>query len=440
MQIYWFGILMASICLEGLGRKYMPQVPTIAFYFLKDVVLLIGYLTIRPPAPIRRTWRYLYRGFGIVWLVSVLWTVLEVFNPSHESGALAFIGLRAYWLWWLAPVLIATVISRQKQRRQAIYMLATLTIGISLLAALQFASPADSALNLYSVVDGESVYAADSGIVFETGRARVSATFAFLSGFQDYTILIPALLLSLGLDTTDKKLRTWALAATLLAASVIPMSGSRSAVILGGAVLFLTSWASGLFFTAIGRRVVVGAVAALILASVAFPDALFGVQSRFESEETQSRLLENASVLPPVALLVFDYPAAGIGTGMQQNAKANLGIKTEWESELEVHRYLVELGPIGFCLIWTVKLGVMVALIRAYRILRRAGRRAASGAALSYAAVTFFGNLTFDHIWQSLFFVGCGFIVAETSAVLEAEKQARGVELIPEPTAASMAR
>ena len=436
MEIYWFVALMAAVCFEGLGRKYVPQIPSFALYFLKDGILLIGLLFIRPPRSIQRAWKYLYRGFGIVWLVSLLWTVLEVFNPSHQSGLLALIGLRAYWLWWIAPVLIATVVLKPSNRSRALYVLATFTIGIAALAALQFVSPADSALNLYSVVDGESVYASDSGIVFSTGRARVSSTFAFLSGFQDFAVLIPALLLSLGLETRDKKLRNYALAATLVAASAIPMSGSRSSVILGGAVLLVTCWSAGLFFTVIGRRIMVGAVAAMILATAAFPDAMLGVQSRFDTDETQGRFVAVASVLPPVALFTLDYPAAGIGTGMEQNAKAALHIQTDWETELESHRYLVELGPVGFCLIWTTKLGLMIALLRASRILRRAGRRAASGAALSMAALTFFGNLTFDHIWQALFFTVCGFILAETVMASEdqrAYEQTKRDSIVAEP-------
>jgi len=435
MEIFWFGLLMACICLEGLGRRYLPQISSIAFYFLKDVVLLIGYFAIKPPAAIRGTWRLLYRGFGVVWLVSVVWTVVEVFNPSQESTALAVVGLRAYWLWFLAPVLVASAVYNQRARRKALYVLAILTVGISLLAMLQFVSPPDSAINLYTYVEGDAVYATE---VYSTGRARVASTFAFLSGFQDFTVLMPTLLLSFGLATQEKKLRTVALGATLLSAAVIPMAGSRSAVILGAAVLFLTSWAAGLFFTVIGRRIMVGAVVAMILASVAFPDALFGVQSRFEFDETTSRIVDTATVLPPVALYVFDYPFGGIGTGMEQNAHVALHIETKWETELESERYLVELGPIGFCLVWTAKLGVVIALVRAYQILKRSGRRAASGAALSYAAVMFFGYLTFDHIWQSLFFVGCGFILAETAAALEEEKRLKQVELISDAAPARL--
>ena len=34
--------------------------------------------------------------------VAFIWTVIEVFNPDQLSKLLALVGLRAYWLWWLA--------------------------------------------------------------------------------------------------------------------------------------------------------------------------------------------------------------------------------------------------------------------------------------------------------------------------------------------------
>jgi len=63
---------------------------------------------------------------------------------------------------------------------------------------------------------------------------------------------------------------------------------------------------------------------------------------------------------------------------------------------------------------------LIVALLRAYAILKRAGRRGAAAAALSYALLTMNGNLTFDHIWQALYFMGCGFILSEVVAVQRA--------------------
>jgi hypothetical protein len=425
---------MAAICFEGLGRKYLPQVPSIAFYVAKDIVLLAGFAHFRQAAIVRRTLARLHRGFGVIMVAGLAWTFFQIFNPEHQSITLAILGMRSYWLWWLAPAVVATVLRHRNEKKRAIYVLGLMTLVIAAFAAVQFVSPADSAVNLYSVVDGQEQHAADSGIVFTTGRARVSSTFSFLSGFQDFSLLVPALLLSLGLEATDARLRKVALFGTLAAATVVPMSGSRAAIVLGAAVLLLTTWSAGLFFTVAGRRIMIGAIAGVVLATVAFPDAILGVQHRFDSDETTERISQTATVLPPVALATLDYPMFGIGTGMQQNARFSLKVSSGWESELEAHRYLVELGPVGFLLMWITRLGVVVALLRAYRILQRVGKKATAGAALSYAAMAFFGSLTFDHIWQSLFFVGCGFILAETVSAVEQLAAAR------EPVAAAPER
>ena len=419
METVWFVSLIGAICLEGLGRKYLPAIPPPAFYFFKDIVLLFGYLRFRPTPPVQRVARYLYRGFEAFFFASFGWTIIEIFNPDQQSKALGLIGMRAYWLWWLAPVVIANVLQSRKQKDRAIYVLSVLGIGIAALAAVQFVSPADSTVNLYSSQDGEEVYAADMATVASTGRARVSSTFTFLSGFVDFTLTIPALLLSLGLDSKNPRVRWFALIATLATAAAIPMSGSRGAVVVGGAILMITMWSAGLFFTRMGRRVLIGSVIAAVLSVIAFPDAMLGVRSRFEDqEETTSRLQEIGSAIPLIALFQFDYPALGIGTGMQQNSKASFHIYTAWDAEGELARYLVELGPVGFALIWTAKFGLMIALLRCYSILKQAGRRGSASAALSYAALTMFGNLAFDHNWQALYFVGCGFILADVVVVL----------------------
>src|SRR4029077_5691511 len=120
---------------------------------------------------------------------------------------------------------------------------------------------------------------------------------------------------------------------------------------------------AGLFVTRIGRRVMIGGVAAAILAVAVFPDAFIGVQDRFENvEETSSRYtLGVISIFPPLALGTFEYPPFGIGTGMMQNAKFSMGVVTKWDAELEAERYLIELGPVGYILIWSTKVGLMVA-------------------------------------------------------------------------------
>src|SRR3954452_4023797 len=148
MKVAWFIALFSSICLEGLGRKYLPTIPAVTFYFLKDAVLVIGYFRFRPPLPVRSLQRYLYRGFESVWIAGMAWTVLEMFNPEHTSFALALLGIRAYWLWWMAPPIIAGVLMNSRHKQRAIYALVVMAVGIAAFAAVQFASPGDSAVNL----------------------------------------------------------------------------------------------------------------------------------------------------------------------------------------------------------------------------------------------------------------------------------------------------
>ena len=336
MKTYWFAALMCTICLEGLGRRYISGVPNIVFYLLKDAVLIAGFFMFRPQPAVQRVASYLFRGYTLVWLAAFGWTVLEIANPELGSFVLAAIGMRAYWLWWLAPPIIATALQNAQLRRRAILVLGVLAIGISILAALQFVSPGDSAINVYSVVGGEELHASEAGMVASTGRARVASTFSFITGFTDFTTLVPVLLLSLGLESRDRRVRYTSLIGAAFCAMSSPMSGSRAALVLGGAVIFITCWSAGLFFTRAGRRILIGGLIGVVVAGILFPDAIFGVQSRFEnSEDTSGRILMALTVIPPVALATLDYPMIGLGTGSMQNYAYSLPIEHKYVAEIE---------------------------------------------------------------------------------------------------------
>ncbi len=424
VRTLWFVLLLSAICLEGLGRRYLPAIPATAFYFAKDAVLLLGFYFFRPPAAVSRASAFLYRGFKPALIAAAVWTVGELLNPEQQSYLLGIIGLRSYWFWWLlAPSVMACALQQEREKRRAIYALLVMAAGIAILAAIQFAAPADSPLNTYSVVDGEDVHPEQVAVSGGTAHARVASTFSYISGFSDFTLLVPTLLLSIGLDAKDKRLQRFALISTALTAAVVPMSGSRTSVILGIGILGVTAFSAGLFATRAGRRIMAGAIVAAIFSVVIFPDALLGVQARFgDTEETQERITTGiANVVPPLALATFDYPPFGVGTGMMQNARFAMHIQSQWNNELEAARYLAELGPVGYLLVWTTRLGLIIALLRAHRILKSAGRRGAASAATSYAFLTVVGNLTFDHIFQALYFIGCGFILSEVVSAMRSE-------------------
>ena len=179
METFWFVTLICAVCLEGLGRRYLPAVPSAAFYFLKDVILLFGWIRFRPTVLVSRTARYLFRGFGIFWVVGLVWTVAEVFNPDQQSFTLGLIGLRSYWLWWIAPMVVGGVLQKRQDRERAIYALLAVCICVAAFAAVQFASPPSADVNMYSVWNGEEMYSSDLAVVSTTGRARVASTFAY---------------------------------------------------------------------------------------------------------------------------------------------------------------------------------------------------------------------------------------------------------------------
>ncbi|HVZ71745.1 MAG TPA: O-antigen ligase family protein [Polyangia bacterium] len=425
MKSLWFAVLMALLCLEGLGRKYIPAVPGVIFYFAKDVVLVFGFMRFRHSADIDATWRRLYGGFRFAWIAAFGWTLMEILNPAQDSFILGLVGMRAYWLWWFSPLLIAGVLESQRERRHAIYTLSGLAVIVALMAMYQFVSPPTDDVNLYGFADGESTRI-DTALVASTGRARVASTFSYITGFTDFAILAPPLLLSLGLGTEDPPVRGAALVGALAISAAVPMAGSRGAIVLSLIVLVVIAWSAGLFFTVVGRRVLIGVIVGVVVGMTAFPDAMQGVQDRFNQseEETQNRFLEVLQIIPPVTMATAEYPVFGLGTGMMQNARAAFHLPDPpYNAESENHRYLIEVGPVGFSLVWTAKLGLIIVLLKMRKILKRARRRAASGVALAYAICTFGGNLTFDHVYQALYFTGVGFVLAEVMAVQRARQE-----------------
>lgn len=161
----------------------------------------------------------------------------------------------------------------------------------------------------------------------------------------------------------------------------------------------------------------IGAGLAVFVTLTMGSEALQGVLDRWAGEDTAKRVSNVWTVFPPVALTEVDYPLLGIGTGMQQNAHFALGVVTPWNSEEEPGRYLIELGILGYLLIWITRVGLIIGLLKIARRLKRAGHRGAGGAATAYALLTMLGRLTFDHVWQALYFLGTGLLLSYYVAI-----------------------
>jgi hypothetical protein len=340
--------------------------------------------------------------------------LLEIFNPDQSTIILGIVGFRAYWLWWLAPMVIASAIRTAEERQKVLVALAFTALIVGAFAAYQFSQPASSEVNGYATYNGQVI--TDVATVASTGRARVSSTFGYISGFTDFVILIPSLLLSFGLNEAKNRTRIICLAAVVVSVATVPMSGSRSPILIGGGVLLIVARQAGLLRSKVGRRMIVGGAIAAFLALSFSPDAVQGVEDRFKGEDTETRLLGIAELFPPYAVTALDYPVLGIGTGMQQNARFTLGLTQDrWNAEGEVGRFLIELGAPGYLAFWVARVGLALLLWRAGQMAKRLKQPAIAGAAFGYVPLTFMGNIVFDHIYQALYFVGVGLILQSIS-------------------------
>ncbi|MEA2696471.1 MAG: hypothetical protein QOI66_742 [Myxococcales bacterium] len=433
----WFAFLLSAICFEGIGRKYLSFIPGELFYFLKDVVLIYGLVSFPLDPRIMRVMKFMFRPFHLVMGIALVTSVVQILNTGfRESFLLGVLGLRAYWLWWVAIPVVANILLSPVVRQRAILFMAYVSAAVAIFAVVQFGSPSDSAANTYAVHAGNEVQAYEVG---STGRPRVSSVFSFITGFTDFVVLIPPLLLSFGLAERERRTRLIATTTAILSAASLPMSGSRGPFVIGLFLLALVAREAGFLFTRAGRRVIVVGLLAILSVIYIFPESLQGIMDRFDAEDTRDRFEAIYTILPPYSLANISYPVMGVGTGMQQNFRNLFGVNIgEYESENEAGRILIELGVAGYLAVWLCRLGLLVAFLRAAKIFRRANRRAATGAALTYAILTFYGNLAFDHIWQALFFTGAGFILGELVTVWPILYPSTKQAVVPPPPRAAL--
>lgn len=407
--LLWWIVLVAAICFEGLGRKFLPFVPAAAFYYLKDAVLIAGLLAFGIRRDVLLAARALFGAYVAALVLGILWTALQMLNPSQPSLVLALIGFRAYWVWWLAPLVVASALRSAEDRRDAVYAMTWVALVVAGFAFVQFAAPAQAEINQYALYQGEQVTSV--AIVGTTGRPRVSSTFSYIVGFSNFVVLVAPLLLAAGLGEIRARRRTLTLFSAALVVASAFTTGSRAPVVLAGGALALVAWKAGFLATRLGRRVFTGVAVAAAVAYFALPEAVLGVSSRFSGADTLSRFEEVVRYFPPVALARVTFPLLGVGTGTQQNVRSYFGVDTGYHGESETSRLLVELGAVGYLLVWLLKFGLAHALVRTGRALGRAGNGTLVGLCIAYAGFAVLGNFVFDHVWQALLMICAGLLL-----------------------------
>lgn len=433
---------MVLLVFEGAIRKWLFPGSQQLVYFAKDVLLIGCYLGYWRDQGYRR-----YRIPASPVLMALLtlaaaWAALEIFNPSLPNLLVGIAGFKAYFLYVPLMFVLPACFEDDQQLKRFLSSYALLAIPVGALALLQFASPASSSLNTYARRDAESGYVATFG---SSEHVRVTGTFSFITGYTSFLVAIAILLLAL-LGSTGWRLRGHRKLYLALALTVLGMfmSGSRGPVFLL-AILFPFYWYlavlrerdTGGTFTrgVLGLGIVAAAVAAT--GGEAF-NAFLGraasstdVASRFSSPWLSPYLL-----LPEAGFF-------GFGTGSTHQMATALApsiVPYSWlhglMAEVETGKIMLELGPVGFVLIYASRLVLLgVAFGHAHRLRTRFHRAVATAAFLFFLA-QLFGSPVFDvtsgvYYW---FFAGVLMLAVRLDAVpARAKVAATGMPTKPSP-------
>jgi hypothetical protein len=189
------------------------------------------------------------------------------------------------------------------------------------------------------------------------------------------------------------------------------MTGSRGPVFLL-AILFPLYWwlavMRGADSGATFARLVVGLTMLLVLVATVGADAVQAFRGRMAgSQDLQSRFVTPITsafeILPRVGPLGF-----GIGATHQTASAVTAGVVPySWlhglEVEAETGRIMIELGPVGFFLVYFVRIYLIVFALRQVLTLRTTFHRALATGSLMFFLAQILGSIVFD-ITADLYF------------------------------------
>ncbi len=381
--------VVVLLVLEGALRKWVFPGAQDLVYFGKDVLLLgayAGYLQDR-----RRARAFVPRVLAGMLAAGAALGCLQVFNPRLPNLLVGLLGFKAYFFYvplaWIVPAVFTTPSFLFERLR--LYLLLVIPIGI--LSAAQFMSPAESALNAYARSGGAGVSTFGSST-----HVRVTATFSYMTGYTSY--LLAVVILTLALLAARKWHMRGNLALYLCLGSALGgmfTTGSRGPLLMMALLFPIYLWLSLARETqrdAVLGRILLGLGLVAALVNQVGSDAIGAFYGRAAGSDDVLERIVNPFV-QPVSLI---YPSGLLGFGIgatHQTAEAvTRGIEPySWlEGNLvedEPGRVMLELGPLGFFLIYFVRVQlVLMSIAQVFRLRTPLGRAVSISCALFFLA------------------------------------------------------
>jgi hypothetical protein len=440
-------VALVLLILEGALRKWVFPGAQDIVYFAKDVFFLGAYAGFLRQRQLLR-----YRPMRLPLLhtalaLSALFGLAEVFNPSLPNLLVGALGFKAYFFYAPLLFLVPAALPDDRALAQFLRRYVLISVPIGLLAVAQFFSPAGSAINTYARGVEDVSYVSTFG---SSSFVRVTATFSYITGYTSY-LLATAILLLAVLATVRWRFKRHldlylALGITFLS---MLMTGSRGPVLLL-ALLFPLYWwltvirekQSGATFS----RILLGLGLVAAFLAYAGPEAIDAFQGRAAatSEDTPSRMLV-PFIAPVVKMSDAGLFGFGIGATHQTAATVARGIAPySWLHgeiiEAETGRVMLELGPLGFLLVYSVRIFLAALALRQALSLRVPFHRAVATAAFLYFLAALPGSVVFDVTADVYFWFFAGLLLLVMRLDREAVLAARAARASSAPQVAGLSR
>ncbi len=417
---HWRGAtaaVMVLLIFEGALRKWvLPEAQT-AIYLAKDIVLLGAYFGFIAAKGVATPVPEASPVLALVGMAAV-YGALEIMNPALPSVTLGFVGWKSYFFYVPLVFLVPHLFSSSEQMLRILRRYALLGLPIAALGGMQFYSPADSAINTYVQHQGDATATVLFGEDFN--RARVAGTFAFISGYTAYLTVLALFIVGLLAGVRWQAKGNVALYFTLGAALVAMFTtGSRAPVyslLLAAPVYLLFSAKTGDLSVGSALKAAIGVMA--LLASISFlaPEPLDAFVLRADqSEDTESRFLD--TIVEPFQIL-DQVGVAGFGIGAaHQSASYLVGDGFSWWTnglvvEAETSRVMLELGPLGFILVFLFRILLALSALRAALALKLRAHRALALVIGLYLVLQALGSVIFNPTADIYYWFAAGLLFA----------------------------
>ncbi len=369
---YWRATILAIpfwLLLEGVFRKWVFPSAHIPIYFIKDIVLMAAFLRFLSLRMTGRMTRHSsLKVYDFFFLLLVVWTFLEMFNPSIPHVAIAIMGIKVHLFYLFFLYASPYLFDSKEELLRYLRWYVVCSLPLLILGIVQFFSPPGSFITTsLSWGDSAAEYTSFGGSGLFGDRVRITSTFAYLTEYAGYLTVLTMLLISM-MQIKQLKGRWILYPLAALAGVNLMMTGSRAPILFIAVGTTLFFFMSGIFsvkrFIGIAFRLGWVAIVASLVIAIQFPEAFQAFRDR-ASTTNDGVLRLFVPILEPWDKAPNAGPFGyGVGTA-HQSTRFLVGSDFDWGPmdrafEGEQGRVMMELGIMGFILFYVFRIILLI--------------------------------------------------------------------------------